>query len=51
MTEYKYEYYSTLKKDRIGISFGLEKSTEYEYYSVWKNHSNTNTSILPQLFE
>ena len=27
--------------------------TEYEYYSVWKNHlnTNTNTSIRPQLFE
>ena len=26
---------------------------QYEYYSVWKNHPNTNmnTSVGPQLFE
>ena len=44
-----------LKNDRIRIRilFSLKKSTEYEYYSVWKNHPNTNanTSVGPQLFK
>ena len=33
---------------RIRILFGLKKSPEYEYeyYSVWKNHPNTNTNII-----
>ena len=43
------------KMDRIQIRilFGLKISTEYEYeyYSVWKNQPNTNTSIWSQLFE
>ena len=41
------------KIDRIRIWFGLKISSEYKYkyYSVWKNHLNTNTSIWPQLFE
>ena len=33
------------------ILFGLKKSPKYEYYLVWKNRPNTNTSIRPQLFE
>ena len=40
---------------RIQILFDLKKTTEYKYkyYSVWKNHPNTNanTSVGPQLFE
>ena len=33
---------------RIRIIFGFEKSPEYEYeyYSVFKNHPNTNTNII-----
>ena len=33
---------------RIRIIFGFEKSPEYEYeyYSVLKNHPNTNTNII-----
>ena len=41
--------------DRIRILFTLKISTEYkfEYYLVLENHlnTNTNTRILPQLFE
>ena len=38
---------------QMWILFSLKISTEYEYYSAWKNHPNTNTdtSIRPQLFE
>ena len=49
-TEYK--YYSVWKitriRIRIRILFGLKNSPEYEYeyYSVWKNHPNTNTNII-----
>ena len=44
--EYEYKYYSVEKITRIRILFGLKKSPEYEYYSVWKNRPNTNTNII-----
>ena len=28
------------------ILFGLQTSTEYEYYSGLENHANTNTNIF-----
>ena len=31
---------------QIRIIFDFEKSPEYEYYSVLKNHPNTNTNII-----
>ena len=45
--------FEKIDRIRIRILFGLKISTEYEYehYSAWKNHPNTNTSIGPQLFE
>ena len=48
-------WFEKIDQIRIWILFGLKISTEYEYeyYSAWKNHPNTNTktSIRPQLFK
>ena len=47
-TEYRYYSVWKITRIRIRILFGLKNSPEYEYeyYSVWKNHPNTNTNII-----